>query len=266
MIKLNNEFDQARIEFKQENYKKALEHFENIGEEEMNYNFALPYKISCLIKLERYREALDVLNPLIEENPNEDLLWFDKVTCHIFLDEDENAFEALGVVETLVDFTNKVKLVLISKLYNMLNDYEKAIYYADKALTIDENYKEALFEKSFAAINLDDCKVIGEISDRLLEISDRDLISLTPVFLLKLFSKDYSGCFDLINGFDDINVKTAELFKSVLYNKMCEDLNARLLLTRKIDLSVDDALRIMFDFNEFEKSFGEVYGVHYFIV
>jgi hypothetical protein len=150
----------------------------------------------------------------------------------------------------------------------MLEDYPKVIEFCNRALEVDRNYREALLEKSFAALQLDDFDMVNSISDRLLEISDGNILSLTPVFMLKLFSKDYAGCLDLINSSvdDDVKSETIELFKSVIYNKLSEDLSAQILMTQKIEISVDDALKLMLDFKEHGVDSGRINGVQYFIV
>lgn len=268
MIKLNDEFKQGRLEFKQKNFIKALKHFDRIREGDDDYEYSLPFRISCLIELKRYVEALDYLNPLIEKNPYDELLWFDKVTCHIFLNEDKKAYGALEAIERIVDPNDKARLLFVAKFYNRLNDYPKVIEYCNKALEIDKDYKEALMEKSFAALRLDDMEMINEIADRLLDISDDDIFSLTPVLMLKLFSQDYRGFLDVLEGSDDDDVKaeTANLLKSLLYNRICEDLSAQILLTRDIEISVDEALEIILEFKEKGKDCGMIYDAQYFVI
>ena len=264
---MKNNFKDGRNEFKNKNYRKALEHFDRIGEGDEDYEYSLVYRIGCLIELKEYSDALKIINPLIEKNPYDELLWFDKATCHIFLNEDEKAFKAMNEIERIIDSGDKMRLVYVAKFYNMLGDYQKAIQYCDRALDIDECLREALHEKSLAGIHLDDADIIDSVADRLLELSDNDILSLTPVFLLRLFSKNYRGCLDLVENSDEDNVKedTLKLFKAIIYNRICDDLNVRIMLDREIDMSVDEALKVMFDFIDSGCDHGEVQGVSYMI-
>ena len=50
-----------------------------------------------------------------------------------------------------------------------------------------------------------------------------------------------------------------KLLKFILYGRLSEDLNAQSLLAQELDLSIDEALKIMFDFKENNKIFGETY-------
>ena len=268
MINLNNDFKKGRNEFKQKHYEDALIHFDKISEGDEDFEYSLVYRIGCLIELKCYEDALEIIDPLIGKNPYDELLWFDKVTCHIFLKEDEKAFRALDEIERIVDRSDKRRLVCVAKFYNMLGDFDNSLRYCEEALAIDENYKDALYEKSHVAIRLNDVDMIEEIANRLFEISNRDILSLTPVILLKLFSKNYSACLDLIeNSIDDeVKDETIEMFKFIVYKELSEELNAQILMSKEIDLSIDDALKLMFDFKENGCNHGEIYGVKYMII
>lgn len=267
MIYLNIDIKKGRSEFKQKNYKKALNYFEKIKEDDKDFEYATVFKISCLIELKQYGDALKLINPLIESNPYDELLWFDKVTCHIFLKEDEKALKALGEVERIVDNEDKSRLVYVAKFFNKLEVYDKAVEYCDKSLAIDENFKDALHEKSHAAIRLDDSEMIDEIADKFFEISKKDILSLTHVILLKLFAKNYSEALKIVeNSVDDENKKeTSQLFKLIIFKQICEDLDVQIWVNDVVDLSIDDALKLMLEFVESGKNHGIIKGVSYYI-
>jgi tetratricopeptide (TPR) repeat protein len=269
VIKLNNEFEDGRLEFDQKNFEEALNHFEQIGSDDEGYEFSLLYRISCLMKLKRYEEALSFLNFLIEKYPYEEILWFDKAWCHIFLGEKEKAFSALETVERVVDSTDKVRLLQVAKMYNCLNKDSKVIEYCDKALDIDENYREAVYEKITAIIDSDNQELIDDVSNKIIEMSDKNILALMPVFLLRLFSDDYGGCVDLLDYAveDDECKDLIEMLKAVIFNSISEDLNAQILLTQdNVEIAVDDALKLMLEFKETGKDFGIIHGVQYFIL
>lgn len=265
---MKSEFEQGKSEFKKENYKKALAHFELIKSDDDYYDVSLLYRITSLMHLKRYRESLSFLNQLIEEYPQEYLLWFDKARCHIFLKETDNAYVAVEHVERFIDSNDKNHLIYVSKLYNMLHDDSKAIEYADKALAIDENFEDALYEKYFVALRSCDDAMIEEISLKLYDMSDKSLMSSMPRFLLKLYFKEYVGALDLINDVvdDEVDYKYIKILKAAIYEHMSEDLSAQIVLSQKLELDIDDALEIMFDFKENGKDHGEIHGVNYFII
>lgn len=265
---MKNEFELGRNEFREENYRGALGHLENIEIGDDDYEISLLYRISCLIHLKRYSEALSFINSLIEKSPNEFLLWYDKARCHILLKEDKKAYSAMEQLERVVDTSNKEDLLCIAKLYKFLNDDLKVIEYADKALAIDENYREALYEKSFAAFSLDDEAMMDDVTEKLYNISDKSLLSSTPMFLMRLFSKDYRGALGLLDDVVDDNAgkEHIDMLKAVVYQHLTEDLSAQLMFSQKIELDIDDALKIMFDFKDNGRDHGEVNGVAYFIL
>lgn len=265
---MNDNIEQGKKEFKQKNYKKALGHFSQVEKDDEDYGYAQIYRFGCLFELKCFREALEIIDSLISTNPYSVLLWHEKVRCHIFLKENEKAFDALRELERVVDPQNMDHLLDVSQLYSLLDDYDGVMEYCDKALAIDSNYKPALYQKALVASKINDGEMIDSVSKDILSVCDNDLFSLMPVFLLKLFSKKYEDCFDMVENseMDDIKEEFGEALKGVIYNDMSEDLNAKLLLTQEIDLSVDDAIKLMLEFKNNGKDHGKIHGVHYFIL
>jgi tetratricopeptide (TPR) repeat protein len=220
------------------------------------------------MELKCYREALEVINSLISKDPYSEVLWSEKARCHIFLKEDGKARSALHELERIVDGNDKKSLLGVARMYFLLDDYGKVIEYCDKALAIDGNYRPALYEKALVASRMKDDEMIDSVSKDIIDVSDGDLFSLMPVFLLKLFSKKYEDCFEIVEGskIDDVKKEFGESLKGVIYNYMSDDLNAKIALTQEIDLPVDDALKLMFEFKNAGKDHGEIRGVPYFIL
>jgi tetratricopeptide (TPR) repeat protein len=260
--------EQGISEFKEKNYETSLSCFEKVNEDDEGFDIAQVYRFSCLIELNRHDEALRIVNGLIEKDPYEKLLWHEKVRCHIFLNEDEKALGALKELERIVELNDKEYLVEIARLYYLLDNYHKVVEYCDLALKVDKDYKVALYEKALAASSLEDDEMIDDVSKSILSISNNDLFSILPVFLLKLFSKKYEDCLNLVENCEDDDLKHdyGELFKGIIYNRMSDDLNAQILLADEIDLSVDDAIKLMLEFKKSGRDFGEVHGVSYFIL
>ena len=268
MIIVNNEIIKGKQEFKNGNYEKALGHFENVGEDNEFYGYAQLFCANCLMELKRYDDALKIVNVLILQNPYNKLAWFNKVLCYIFSDDEKNALNIMDDVISVVDMGDKYDLVFLAKLYKLLHCYDDALRYCNMALEIDGEFREALYEKSFIAMRNDDSKALDEISEKFLGLSDSDLFSLMPAFLLKLFSKDYAACVDLIeksdlNEFDEEHVG---MLKGIVYNQICREYSVALLVVNEENLSIDDALGALIDFVEMGKTDGEIAGVQYFIL
>lgn len=265
---MSNMIDKGKIEFENGNYLEALGYFEQVGEDDEHYRYAQLFKANCLIELEKYEDSLQVVDSLISAEPYHKLAWFNKVLCHILLKDEKEAFKTLDHLMNLIDFKNKHDLVFIAKLYKLLGDYDNALKYCDAALEIDEYFKDALYEKSFAALRIDDDEAIKDVSDKLYQISNDDLFRLMPVFLLKLFSKDYRGCRDLINNskrgeFEDEHIN---ILKGAVYNQICDDFCINLLIVNGEDLPIDDALDAMLDFVENGRDNGKIGKIQYFII
>lgn len=265
---MNHNIEQGKEEFNKKNYKNALGYFRKVGNDDEDYEYAQVYAFSCLIEMGCYRDALKVINSLISKNPNSEMLWHEKSRCHIFLKENKDAYNALSELERVVDVHNKDSLVDVARLYSLLDDYDKVIEYCDKALAIDENYKPALYEKALVASSLNDDEMIDVVSKDILNVSEGDLFSIMPVFLLKLFSKKYEDCLEMVedSDVDDVKEKFGEALKGIIYQHMTEDLNAKLLLSEDIDLPIGDALKLMFEFKNDGKDHGKVNGIQYFIL
>ena len=265
---MNSNIETGKSLFDKGNYKKALGYFQSIGKDDVDYAYAQVYQIYCLVQLKEYKRALKLINPMIEKDPYRELLWFNKVVCHISLNEDKQALKGLGELERIVDSDDKNSLLHVAKLYNLLNEFDKALLYCNKALDIDNNFKDALHEKSLVAIGRNDDKMINEIADCLLAISDGDIYNYLPAFLLKMFSKNYKGAYNIVVSCsrDGVSDDITILLKSVIYDKICDDLKVNILTNAMIELSIDDALKIMFDFMESGINSGNVGEVRYFVV
>lgn len=266
--KLNNHIENGKNEFDNGNYEKALDHFKLVNSNNEHYEYAQLFVANCLMELKRYDDSLDIVDKLISLNPYNKLAWFNRALCQIFLKDEEKALATIGEILRLIDLRSKYDLVFVAKLYMLLNIYDEALKFCDLALEIDENFKDALYEKSLVAMRLDDDELINDVSDRLLELSDGGPLGFMSVFIIKLFSKNYSACIDLINGldgdkFDDEHIM---MLKAMVYQQICEDLCVNLLVVNSEDFPLDDALDAMIDFVENKTDNGKINGVQYYII
>lgn len=266
--KLNINIEKGKIEFDEGNYEKALVYFEQVDLGDEHYEFAQLFAATCLMELERYGSSLDIVDRVISLNPQNKFAWFNRVMCQIFLKEKEMAVESLSEILLIIDMESKYDLVFVAKLYRILNLYDDALKFCDLALEIDGDFKEAIYEKSLVAMWLDDEKVMNDVSDKLFNLSDRGLGGFLSAFILKLYSKNYLGCIQLIEGidgekFDDDHIK---MLKALVYQQICEDLCVNLLVVNSQDFQLDNALKAMVDFVENGKDNGEIDGVQYYII
>ena len=265
---MNDLIEKGKVEFENKNYSEALGYFEQVGEDDAYYRYAQLFKANCLMELEEYEDSLNVIDSLISNDSYHKLAWFNKALCHVLLKQEKEAYVALDNLLRMIDRDDKYDLVFMAKMYKLLGDHDNALKYCDDALEIDEYFRDALYEKSFAALRINDVGAIRDISDKLHEISNDDLIRRMPVFLLKLFSKDYVGCRDLIDNSNqgELDDEHVEMLKAALYNQVCDDLCINLLIVNGDDLSIDDALDAVLEFVENGKDNGEIGKVQYFII
>ena len=267
MVKtLNSKIEKGKTEFEKGNFEEALNYFKQVESDDYHYELALMFMSSCLMEIEEYGEALNVSNQLIEMDAYNKFAWFNKALCQIFL-KDSRAFRTVENVVKVIDPMDKYDLVYVAKLYKLLNEYNKALIYCDSALKIDENFKDALYEKFLIAIMIDDDELMEEVSEKIFYASD-DLTGFMPLMIIRLFSKDYIGCKKLI---EEANTKKfdkehLDIIKSVIYKQISEDFNANLLLVNGEDISLDNALEALFDFVETGKNQGKIDGTKYYII
>lgn len=257
----------GKQEFDSKNYEKALGYFNGISEDDELYPVAQFYKFFCLMELKSYSDAIKPINYMIERNPYDGALWGEKARCHILLNEDEKALKALGEMERLVDLNDKDALLRVAQLYSILDRQEKVIEYADKVLAIDENNRMALYEKMSAASSLNDDNMVDEISDKILKISPDGFIGVMPVFMVKFLAGKYEDCYHMVETYGgSIKEDIAETLKVLIYEKLSEELNAQLTLSKVYDLKIDDAIKLMFDFKNNGTDHGVIHGIQYFIL
>ena len=265
---MNDLIEKGKVEFENENYREAISYFEQVGEDDRYYRYARLFMANSLMELNDYEESLKVVDSLISAEPYHKLAWFNKALCHVLLKQEREAYDTLDTILRIIDMDDKYDLVFMAKLYKLLGDHDNALKYCDAALEIDEYFKDALYEKSFAALRIGDDDAIRDVSDKLHVISNDDLIRLMPVFLLKLFSKDYKGCRDLINNSNhgELDDEHIELLKAAVYNQVCDELSINLLIVNGKDLPIDDALDAVIEFVESGKDNGEIGKIQYFII
>ena len=268
MVKImNDKIKQDNIEFEKKNYQNALNCLNQVHKNEYGYKFSLIVKLDSFMRLKKYDEALKIIDLIIEESPHIEIFWAEKVRCHLFLNEDAKALDALKELEKLCGDEDKEGFVRIARFYSILNENDKVIENCDNALKVDENYLPALYEKMLATSFLKDEKMIDDISEYILNASDNDLLSMLPVIMINLFSENYEKALELIENCElgEIDEEHRQLLKGAVYKRICDDLNAQIMLSEKVDLDVRDAVRLMLEFKETGKDHGEFNGVEYYI-
>ncbi len=266
VINLKSKIEEAKKEFDDENYEKALEILDagNFGEEYSK--LVLILKIGCLRGLKQFDEALAVINSAIEKFPYEDFFWARKVECHYFNDENDAAIKALDELERIMDRDDRDAILLVSNISHLIGENERALKYCDMALAIDENWIEAVDQKAMIASSLRDYDMMSDCADRLLELYDEDIMKVMIPLMLKIFSKRYDDALSIIKGVDVLDDEHDLLLKSALFNAMSEDLRVKIGTSSPVEITMDDALGILMDYHYGGEQLGKVCGVDYMVL
>ena len=262
-----SKIDQVRKEFRDENYVGVLELLNDINETDEHYEMFLLFKYSSLMSLKRYDEALEVISFLIENNSDEIILWLDKARCNVFLNNYESVHEDLHEIEKLVDEDNVLHLVNILKLYYFLDDDENTLKYCDKVLSLDENNRDALFIKASVAIRTDDSEMLSDVSDNFV-CEEKSVLGILPLFTLKIISEDFEGAYELVCEIEeeDVEKKAIGMYKYAIYTNLQKNLDIQLLLTREVDLSIDDVIKLFLKYQKDGAGNGMIKGAEYIIM
>ena len=264
---MNSKIKKGRVKFNDENYEEALKYFNEVSEDDEDYMYVLIFKITCLMELERYDKALFLIESLLREDPEDELLLYEKIRCHIALNEKDEAFAALKIFENVISGDDKRMLLCVSKFYRLLGDYDNSLKFCCDALKIDGDFEEAVREKSLIGIALNDYEMINSCADRLCEIiSDRGM-GMAFVFLLKLYVSRFDDCLLIIDYMgDEFNDDTLERFKSIVFKELCETLDVNLHVVGEAEISVDEAIRLLMDYDENGVDSGRINGVAFKIM
>jgi tetratricopeptide (TPR) repeat protein len=264
---MNSKITKGRVEFNDENYEKALEYFDEVSEDDEDYMYVLIFKISCLMELERYDKALFLIESLLKEDGEDELLLYEKIRCHIALNEKDEALDTLKVFERIISHDNKRMVLAVAKFYKMLGDYPNALKFCNMSLDLDGCFEEAIREKSFIAVELDDMDMVNSCADKLLEIFDNKGSGMISVFLLKLYAGKFDDCMDIANNLGgDFKEDTILMLKSVVYKVFSEHLGVDILLTSDVEIPIDEAIALLKDYDENGISMGVIHGVGFKIM
>ena len=265
VINLNLEIEKAKKEFDEKNYEKALEILDGIEVENEYQKLVMMMKIVCLMALKRYEDSLSIIDSGIEEFPYDDFLWFRKVECHYFSGDEKKAFKSLGELERIVNKDDKQTLIILSKEFELVDDYKNALKYCDMALAIDENFIEAVRQKSMIACSIKDHDMMSDCADKLLELYDEDIYKVLLPLMLKMFSGRYKDCLEIIDSVDILDEEHEEMLKAGIYNQMCEDLEIEIKTSAPIEMTVDEVLDLLFKYHYDGVNHGEIKGALYMI-
>ncbi len=264
VINLNSQIEKAKKEYDEKNYENALEILDGIEVEGEYQKLIVFIKIACLMALRRYDESLSIIDSNIEKFPYSDFLWSRKVECHYFNGDEEEAAKSLEELERIVNKDDKYCLVFLAEEFEMIGNHEKALKYCDMALDIDEDFVDAVRQKSMSASALKDYDMMNECADRLLELYKDDFEKLIP-FTLKLFSRRYRDALDIVEGMDILDKVQEEMMKGAIYNSMVEDLSIEIRTSAPIDMTADEVLNLFFMYHYDGIRHGEIKGAKYLI-
>lgn len=248
---MNSKINKGRIEFNDENYEKALTYFDAIEEDDEDYDYVLIFKITCLMELEKYDQALFLIDSLLAEDGEDELLMYEKIRCHIALDEKAEALDTLKKFERIIPKDNKNMMLDVARFYKFLGEYKKALKFCNGALHIDDDFEEAIYEKSLVAIALGNDEIVDNCANKLMDVAGDDQYKILPIFLLKLYCGKFDDCVGIIDDLEDkFQDETCDMLRTVVFNQLCEKLDVNIHLTEDIDLSVGDAIGLLLDYEQ----------------
>lgn len=264
---MDSKIDRGRIEFNDENYEKALAYFDAVDETDENYDYVLIFKITCLMELERYDKALFLIDSVLNEDPDDELFMYEKIRCHIALSERDEALKTLKRFEKIVSKDDKRILLDVARFYKMLDEFKIGLNFCNMALAIDENFEDALYEKALIAISLNNDEIINNCANKLLSIESEDKYRILPIFYLKLYSGNFRDCVDIVDSLKyEFKDETCMMFKTIIFNQLCESLGVNLHLVEGEDISLDEAIGLLLDYGEKGINHGIVNDVSFIIM
>lgn len=126
---------------------------------------------------EEYQKSLDIYNECIEKTDDKDMTYFMIALCYLKLNDRQNAFLS---IENIKD--KETYLLSKSRLYKMLEEYDKAIEYGDKLLEENPENTNALTLMSnlYSSINDNERSLFyfKELSNITPELKSFELIHL----------------------------------------------------------------------------------------
>lgn len=267
VITMDSKINKGRIEFNDENYEKALTYFDAVDEDDEDYDYVLIFKITCLMELEKYDKALFLIDSLLAEDGDDELLLYEKIRCHIALDENCEALDTLRKFERIIPKDNKNMMLDVARFYKILGEYKKALRLCNMALSVDEYFEDAIYEKALIGIALNNEEIVDKCADRLLEVSDNDRYRILPIFLIKMYCGKFEDCVDIIDDLEDkFDDETCEMLRRVVFNQLCEKLDVNIHLAEDVNLSVGQAIGILLDYERTGIKCGIVDDVSFMIM
>ncbi len=264
---MNSRIKKGRVEFNDENYEEALKYFDEVSEDDEDFMYVLIFKITCLMELERYDKALFLIESLLKEDSKDELLLYEKIRCHIALNEKIEALTTLKIFENVISSDDKRMVLCVAKFYKILGEYGDALKFCNEALKIDENFEEAVREKSLISIGLNDHEMINSCADKLSEIIGYRGMGMVSVFLLKLYISRFDDCLFIVENLeDDFKDDTLLMLKSIVYKEFCEKLGVNLHVWGEVEISIDEAINLLKDYKENGIDSGIIKGVDFKIM
>ena len=98
---------------------------------------------------------------------------------------------------------------------------------------------------------MNDYEIINSSADKLSQIIGGHGMGMISVFLLKLYVSRFDDCISIIEDLgSDFKDESIQLLKSIVYKELCENLDVDLHISDGAEISIDDAIGLLKDYDE----------------
>ncbi|MEG3224783.1 MAG: hypothetical protein BME94_04430 [Methanobacteriales archaeon Met13] len=140
-------YKQAMTFLENGNAKKSLVFLEQALKVDRNYLPAWNNKGVVLLELQDYRGAVKCFDAVIRLDPGDNMAWYNKGYAHFILEEYQESVQSFDIFlarRPEEDDFRKFALYLQAKDYYELKKYKNAQKSLEKAIKMDDKFKEAL--------------------------------------------------------------------------------------------------------------------------
>lgn len=180
---------------------------------ELNPDMDMAYNNKAFSKdcIGELKEALELYDKSIEINPYSYLAYYNKAVLYSDLKKYKNSLDSLNkALSTNINKTLLLKLYIKkSEVFNKLQEFEEAIKYADKALSLDTKSSEAYMMKGISSRYLDKYEDAVNYFDKSIELDNNNADAYVNKAKLLCDDEKYDQASELCRKAIEINKSCA---------------------------------------------------------